>query len=227
MIVCEYNPDQSHEDTTTYTVNANGNVTARGNDSFTYDQANRLTSATIGGATWTYTYDGDGKRTSQTVGSANLNYVYDVNKSLPDVLSDGTYTDVYGVGLAFAVDSSGNLQVYHTDGLGSVRAITDNNGNVIQTYQADAFRVPTQAQVTSAQPFQFTGQQVDYNGLVYLRARYYDPTSGRFLSRDPLAGSLLDPLSLNRYSYVANNPASLVDPSGMVAQVGRGAYTRA
>lgn len=68
------------------------------NDS--YDQANRLTSATIGGATWSYAYDGHGKRTGQTVGTTNLNYEYDVNKSLPDVLSDGTYTYVYGVGLA-------------------------------------------------------------------------------------------------------------------------------
>ena len=64
-----------------------------------------------------------------------------------------------------------------------MRAITDNNGSVTETYQTDAFGVPTQVQGTSAQPFQFTGQQQDDNGLIYLRARYYDPTSGRFLSR--------------------------------------------
>ncbi|HVB97302.1 MAG TPA: hypothetical protein VNG11_06185, partial [Chloroflexota bacterium] len=78
---------------------------------------------------------------------------------LPNVLTDGTYTYVYGVGLAYAADANGNLQVYHTDGLGSVRAISDNNGNVIQTYQTDPFGVPTQVQGTSTQPFQFTGQR--------------------------------------------------------------------
>ena len=124
---------------TSYTVTANGNVTTRGTDTFAYDQANRLTSATIGGAAWSYTYD--------------------VNASLPDVLSDGTYTYVYGVGLAYAADGSGNLQVYHTVGLGSVRAISDNSGNVIQTYQTDAFGTPTRVQGTSAQPFPYTRQR--------------------------------------------------------------------
>ncbi len=173
---------------TNYTVNADGNVAMRGSDSLAYDQANRLTSATVNGTTSTDTYDGDGKRASQTVGSTTTNYVYDVNASLPNVLTDGPFKYVYGLGLAYAVDSSGNVQVYHTDGLGSVRAITDANGNLIQTYQTDEFGVPTSSQGTSSQPFQYTGQQVDPSGLVHLRARMYDPSTGRFLSRDPLLG---------------------------------------
>ncbi len=199
---------------TNYTVNADGNVAMRGSDSLAYDQANRLTSATVNGTTSTDTYDGDGKRASQTVGSTTTNYVYDVNASLPNVLTDGPFKYVYGLGLAYAVDSSGNVQVYHTDGLGSVRAITDANGNLIQTYQTDEFGVPTSSQGTSSQPFQYTGQQVDPSGLVHLRARMYDPSTGRFLSRDPLLGSLAAPLSLNAFSYVLNNPVALIDPSG-------------
>jgi RHS repeat-associated protein len=113
------------------------------------------------------------------------------------------------------VDGAGNLQVYHTDGLGSIRASTNGAGAVTQTYTTDAFGVPTQTQGTSAQPFQFTGQQHDGTGLYYLRARMYDPTLGRFLSRDPLVGSPLSPLSLNRYSYALNNPLALADPSGL------------
>src|SRR5581483_8953009 len=66
-----------------YTVNANGNVTARGSDTFSYDQANRLTSATVSGTTTTYSYDGDGKRATQTVASSTTSYVYDPNKALP------------------------------------------------------------------------------------------------------------------------------------------------
>lgn len=94
--------------------------------------------------------------------------------------------------MAYAVVKLGNLQVYHMDGLGSVRAISDNNGNVIETYQTNAFGVPTQTSKSSSQPCRFTGQQVDANGLVYLRARMDDPTVGRFLSRDPLLGKHRD-----------------------------------
>ena len=201
--------------TTSYTVNANGNLTNRGSDVFAYDQANRLTSATVIGTTSTDRYDGDGKRASQIVGTSTTSYLYDVNNSLPNVLTDGTNKYVYGLGLVYAVDGSGNVQVYHTDGLGSVRAITNGAGTLIQTYQTDEFGIPTNSQGTSTQPFQYTGQQVDGNGLVYLRARYYDPTSGRFLSRDISFGATASPLTLNRYTYVRNGPVNLVDPMGL------------
>ncbi len=56
------------------------------------------------------------------------------------------------------------------------------------------------------------------NGLYYLRARYYDPAIGRFLTRDPLPGSALAPQSLNPYPYVGNNPVNRVDPSGMLSE---------
>ncbi len=170
----------------TDTVNANGNLTARGSDSFLYDQANRLISATVGGTTTTATYDGDGKRVSTTVGGVTTTYMYDVNTSLPVVLEDGHFTYFYGLGLTYAVDqSNGLVRVFHADGLGSVRAITnlDDRISVIETYQTDAFGVPTQTQGGVSQPFQFTGQQRDAeSGLYYLRARMYDPTTGRFIA---------------------------------------------
>jgi len=59
---------------------------------------------------------------------------------------------------------------------------------------------------------------VDANGFVYLRERYYDPVTGRFPNLDPLEGTMEQPMSLNRYSYVQNNPVNLVDPSGMIAE---------
>lgn len=97
----------------------------------------------------------------------------------------------------------------------SDRAPTDGARILVQTYQTDSVRTPTTRQGTSTQPFGFTGQQQDSNGLVYLRARYYDPQSGRFLSRDSVFGSTSAPLTLNRYSYALNNPLLLTDPSGL------------
>jgi RHS repeat-associated protein len=76
--------------------------------------------------------------------------------------------------------------------------------------------VPTATTGSSGQPFGYTGEQRDgESGLVYLRARMYDPTIGRFLQRDPYPGGIGAPLSLNRYSYVQNNPVNLIDPSGL------------
>ncbi len=206
--------------TTSYTVNAAGNETARGSDTFAYDQANRLISATVGGGTSTYTYDGDGKRTSKTVGGVTTSYVYDVAGGLPVLLDDGARKYVWGAGgLASTIDkATAALQVYHTDGLGSVRAITDTTGSVTQTYQTDEFGVPTQTQGDSSQPFSYTGEQRDSeDGLTYLRARMYDATSGRFLQADPLRKSGSNSQGWNRYTYVQNSPANFGDPSGLFA----------
>ena len=134
---------------TSYVVDPNGNLTARGADSFAYDQGNRLTSATVGGTTTTFAYDGDGTRVSQTTGGTTTSYVSDVNRSLPDVLSDGTLKYVYDLGLTYAVDSAGNVQVYHTDGLGSVRAITDGSSTLIQTYQTGLSKPHTSRRTVS------------------------------------------------------------------------------
>jgi YD repeat-containing protein len=119
---------------TNYTVNAAGNLTARGSDSFGYDQANRLTSATVGGTTTIYTYDGDGKRVSSTVGGTTTNCVY-LAAACPVLVDDGSRKYVYGLGPAYSVDkTSAAVQVFHTDGLGSVGAVTDTTGGVTQTY---------------------------------------------------------------------------------------------
>jgi RHS repeat-associated protein len=201
---------------TSYTVNANGNVTARGSDTFVYDQANRLTSATVGGVTSTYAYDGDGRRISKTVGGNTTNYVYDVNGGLPTVLDDGSRKYVWGLGLADAVDTSANPSSYLGDGLRSVRGLTNANGIMNQTYQTDEFGVPSLSLGGSSQPFGYTGEQTDETGLIYLRARMYDPVVGRFLQRDPAgcSTSAVDPQALNRFSYVESNPVNDIDPSG-------------
>lgn len=103
------------------------------------------------------------------------------------------------------------------DGLGSVRALTNASGNVVQTYGTDEFGVPhgSLTQGTRTQPFGYTGEQRDPTGLVNLRARLYDPQLGRFLQADPLRGTARNPCSLNRYAYVRNDPVTNVDPAGL------------
>jgi RHS repeat-associated protein len=196
-----------------YTLNANGNTTARGSDSFGYDQANRLVSATISGTTTAYSYDG--KRASKTVALATTSFLYDVNRSLPVLLDDGSRKYVWGLGLAHAADGGGALSTYHSDGLGTMRVVSNALGNLIQSYETDEFGVPTAAQGSITQPFQYTGEQRDSeSGLVYLRARMYEPETGRFLQRDPDRGNAIPPQTLNLYAYVQNNPISSPDPSG-------------
>jgi RHS repeat-associated protein len=145
--------------------------------------------------------------------------VYDVGGGLPVLLDDGARKYVWGSGLAYSVDkSSGAVGVYHTDGLGSVRAITDSSVNVIQSYQTDEFGVPTHTQGASPQPFGFTQQQHDPEAaLLYLRAREYDPALGRFIQRDNTFGNRFNPQQLNRFSYSLNSPVTFTDPSGHVA----------
>lgn len=94
---------------TNYTVDANGNMTARGADTLAYDQANRLTSVDFSSASTpdvTYAYDGDGRRISKTVSSTTTTYLYDVNRGLPVLLEDGARRYVWGQSLLYEVESS-------------------------------------------------------------------------------------------------------------------------
>ena len=85
--------------------------------------------------------------------------------------------------------------------------MTDATARVVQIDDTDEFGALTQAQGLSPQPFGYTGEQRDNEtSLLYIRARMYDPVVGRFISRDPVPGMMTASLSLNRYSYVLNNP---------------------
>ena len=141
----------------TATSEADGNLTGLSGagitQTFAYDQANRLTGITTNGATTTNSYNGDGLRISQTANGTTTSYVWDVNRALPQVLSDGVRTYVYGLGLAYSVDDSNNVAVYHTDGLGSVRALTDGSGNVVQTYLTEALGAIVAQTSVNAPPY--------------------------------------------------------------------------
>src|SRR5207302_3743612 len=98
---------------------------------------------------------------------------------------------------------------------GSTVALTKPDGTVAATRAYDAFGAPRAASGPPQGSFWFAGEQYDpETKLIYLRARYYDPTTGRFLQADPAAPDLTDTQSLNQYSYARNNPLRYTDPTG-------------
>jgi RHS repeat-associated protein len=100
--------------------------------------------------------------------------------------------------------------------VGSVRQVINPAGSVTLAQGYDPFGNPLTSAGSGGSVFGYTGEQVDAStGLVYLRARYYQPATGRFLMPDPWPGELLDPRSLPpSYIYASGNPANRIDPSG-------------
>jgi RHS repeat-associated protein len=94
--------------------------------------------------------------------------------------------------------------------------LTDGSGNVTATYAYDVFGALRASTGTGSTEYRFTGQQADApTGFQYLRARYYDPSTGRFLSKDPFRGLLEKPGSQHRYAYTRNDPVNWVDPTDL------------
>jgi RHS repeat-associated protein len=120
----------------------------------------------------------------------------------------------------------GRTSFYHTDGLGSTRALTNEQGQVSDTYLYDAYGNLLNSTGTTVNPYRYAGEQYDpILQHYYLRARYYDPSTGRFTSRDPFEGVMREPLSLAKYPYAHGNPVNLTDPSGLFVGYGSTAVT--
>ena len=141
-----------------------------------------------------------------------VHYTLDLNTGLTQILSDGITTYLYGLG---RIAQTGTTTEYYLgDALGSVRQLVDEAGTItLAKFYAPYGKVMYSAG-TGHTDYGFTGETTDVNGLVYLRARYYAPGEGRFLSRDAWNGSVNRPLSLNRWMYVEGNPINYVDPTG-------------
>jgi RHS repeat-associated protein len=170
--------------------------------------------------TTTFVYNGDGLRDSLTFDSTTTTFTWDVNRPIPQVLDDGTYQYLYGVGRIAQVGAS-ETHYYLTDGLGSTLALTDEAGDIVNTYDYDVFGGLRDETGSQANDFTFAGEQVDAStGLQYLRARYYDVEAGRFVSRDPHRGLAEVPETQHRFVYVLNLPTTLTDPSGNVPTPG-------
>jgi RHS repeat-associated protein len=175
-----------------------------------YDQTSRLTSFTGPAASATYTYDGDGLRMTKTVGGSTATFVWD-NGSTPNILGDGSNTYLYGPdGLPIEQTGPAGTFWFVHDQVGSTLALLDATGHVAGTYTYSPFGLTTRSG-TATTPMQYTGQYTDAeSGLVYLRARYYDPATAQFLTLDPEVNSTHTP-----YAYTADNPVNLTDLTGL------------
>ncbi len=124
-------------------------------------------------------------------------------------------SSVLGDDELLAQTRGGAVSYYLEDGQGNVRLLTDGNGAITDRYTYDAYGNLLSSQGSTVNPYRYDGQYFDsLTGLYDLRARYYDPTTGRFTSADTADVTLENPTELNRYLYVASDPINAADPSG-------------
>ncbi len=213
--------------TTTFSYDGNGNLISKATGStsvnYGWDALNRLISVVGGGTNTQYQYDGDGNRVSQQVGSGIYQYLNDTATALPVVLNENGPNGIidYQYGLSMIAAASSNFEYYYQfDGVGSAVSLTDPTGALKANYSYDPWgKMLNPLDPTAGKnKYKFTGEAVDPGtGLSFVRARYYDPTVGRFTKRDPLPSFLLTSKSLDSYIYALNNPVRFVDPSGLSA----------
>ncbi|PYU38523.1 MAG: hypothetical protein DMG54_29860 [Acidobacteria bacterium] len=206
-------------------LDSNGNtltsVTGSNTTTYAWDFENRLTSVTLpgSGGTVTFKYDPFGRRIYKSSSSGTSVYAYDGDNLVEETNSSGAvvarYEDTQNIDEPLAMLRSGATSYFHADGLGSVTSLSSSAGSIANTYTYDSFGKLTASTGSLVNPFQYTARESDTeSGLYYYRARYYDPTAGRFISEDPNdQGSLYD--NPNLYEYVENNPANWIDPLGL------------
>jgi len=193
----------------TYTWDARGNLIGDGTFTYTYNAAGRLVRAQSVTATLIYTYTADGLRVGQAVDGDATTFAWDWAFPLAQVLStsDGTL-NVYGLGRIGELRTG--LWIYPLpDVLGSVRQWTDTDGTVIYAAGYTPFGVRMWHQGDSASHWGYTGEWEDvYLSAIYLRARWYKPQIGGFLSRDPIEWN-------HPYLYANGNPVLYTDSTGL------------
>jgi RHS repeat-associated protein len=220
--------------TDTYTYNnAEQLSSTTGGKSFTYDNAGNCTSVTLSGVTTTLTWDAEERLLTNTEGTSSYSYnglsqrvaktengssgfytLEDDAIDSPILNASGTINFHWAQTLLGDTRTTGANIYYHADALGTTRSITNASQTKTDTLDTDAFGLTvTSTGSTSPMPFKFGGQSGYWShgstGLLRLGYRYYDPSTGRFISRDPACDEY------NWYTYCENDPVNCVDPEGL------------
>lgn len=216
--------------TTAYTPNATKNrLMTAGANGFTCDNEGQL--KTGYGATYTfdydhrlsgfgansYSYDGNSNRLKAIRSGVTTRYIYDAAGNLL-AEADGsnviTRYYIHGQGLLAMTTPANQVYCYHYNATASTVALTDQSQAVVNKYAYDAFGAVANQVEAIPQSFTYVGQfgvMREPNGFYYMKARYYDPNVGRFISEDPIGFAGGD---VNVSAYVQNNPIMLIDPNG-------------
>jgi len=200
-----------------------------GHASYTYNDAGRMTRVEAGGDLVEYEYDADGllihKTWTPAVGNVTRwQYVWDLSSDIPQTIEElsaqgsGDYsvsaTYIFGDGLVSETRNGATRYVIQ-DGSGDTRALTDTGGAVTDTYAYDAWGTVIRQTGSTPTTHLYRGERLDPNlGFYYLRARWMDPTVGRFTQMDSYPGKDRMPISLHKYLYANADPVNNVDPTG-------------
>jgi RHS repeat-associated protein len=208
-----------------YTYDNNGNLTTESRcgaaTTYTYDSDNRLTSVVAGGVTTSMVYDYDGNLVQKTVGGQVTRYVYAGGPAPVAEINVTANTEkdfIQANGRTWGVMEATSNTYFHHDAIGSVVALSNESGQVTDTYEYEPFGKVLQHQGTSTNDYQFVGgygvRKLN-DTLDTMGVRQYSETVGRFTTQDPIGrkGS-----GTNLFRYVTNRPLYNVDPKGL-AQV--------
>jgi len=201
----------------------NGNTLTKadstGTTSYAWDFENRLTSVTLPGTagTVTFKYDPFGRRIYKSSSGGTSIFAYDGDNLVEETNSAGGVVardeQTQNIDEPLAMLRSGATSYYHADGLGSATSLSSAAGSIANTYTYDSFGKLTNSTGSLVNPFRYTARESDTEtGLYYYRARYMDPSTGRFISEDP---AMFDSGQINFYDYVANSPLTNFDPTGL------------
>jgi RHS repeat-associated protein len=200
---------------------ANGNLASKtdasGSWTYSWDYESRLKQVSLsGGVTVNYSYDALGRRIQRlSTTSGTTKFVYDGADVLRDLDGNGNtvadYLNGPGIDNKLRQTTGGTASYFVTDHLSTTRGLTDASGNLAASIGYDSFGNLTSGSASTR--YTYTGREADSDtGLMFYRARWYDPREGRFISEDPIGFRGRD---ISFYSYVHNDPLRLIDPTGL------------
>ena len=183
-----------------------------------YNALNQLTETLTKNYKVSFTYDAEGLRTGKTVNGEKTIYVWDGDQMVMELSKGGAVQKRYirGNDLVYADKGENTEKTYYvTDMHGNVVQLLDESGNVTKTYEYDSFGNEVKPEKKDENPYRYCGEYYDKETEeVYLRARYYEPGVGRFITRDTYTGESDEPLSLHLYTYCENDGVNYVDCDG-------------